>query len=754
MRTDSSTGPRFSLVRRQTAYNVVPMHMGFRIVRFPANPAEAAELALSACLTEGSQLVVFAEHPDDLVIVHAMDQHAACPCHADVTPLNVERLERIMLVRVISSRGRGHGRLRLAHRVARGRFECWQPGGLVGHRWHPMVVLERPTARRHGDPCHKPGCPSPTCDGDRRHSAAQVVTTDQPGSIGYSSRAVDLDDDGGWRTGIAIHPPRRPPAPTVDPAPAREADQRRTARDSCEATLEQIPAGSTPCRRAHAVGLAVAGGSPACARLPMCAPATSFPRNVVVVSGKASGPDVTLQAFIGRRWQSLAHARAHGSYALSVRAPRAVGVFDLRVLQGRAVSKTLHVRVVTAAFRVTAAATSASYQAAPLVVTGTVSPVTAGNVQLQRLVDGAWVTLASGVIGDGGRYSVTSVQDPGSYGLRVLKTFSASRGQGVSESFNVVVLPATSVAPPTVVPPTPGPPVVTTSAALPAAMVGAPYQVLFAATGGTGPYTWSADSLPTGLQLSSDGHLTGTPTQAGDAVVVVTVTDTAGRTTQATFSLAVAPAPSVLSGWGANATGQFGDAIPSFRDDPARPAELQDATAVGTGRDMVYVVTAAGAVLAWGVGSSGELGDGRSRVQHYPGRRQRSQLRRDGGRRGRPVRHRAQERRHGVGLGVGRRGRARLRHRQLLNAGAGARPVGCHGDPGGQRRGLRAEVRRHRLVLGRQLRRPAGRRRDGRPRPSGAGDRPVPSRDCHRGWRRRRLRPAERRHRTGVGPEQ
>ncbi|BEP13451.1 hypothetical protein acdb102_17620 [Acidothermaceae bacterium B102] len=86
---------------------MVAMHMGFRVTRFPADAAEAAELALSACLTQGSQLVVFAEHPDDLVIVNAMDQYAACPCHADVTPLNVERLARIMLIRVISREDQG-----------------------------------------------------------------------------------------------------------------------------------------------------------------------------------------------------------------------------------------------------------------------------------------------------------------------------------------------------------------------------------------------------------------------------------------------------------------------------------------------------------------------------------------------------------------------------------------------------------------------------------------------------------------------
>src|ERR1700712_3843955 len=83
------------------------MHMGFRVIRFPADAAEAAELALSASLGQGSQLVIFAEPRAELVVVYAMAQHSACPCHADVTPLNVERLERIMLIRLISREDEG-----------------------------------------------------------------------------------------------------------------------------------------------------------------------------------------------------------------------------------------------------------------------------------------------------------------------------------------------------------------------------------------------------------------------------------------------------------------------------------------------------------------------------------------------------------------------------------------------------------------------------------------------------------------------
>ncbi|MGA8305816.1 MAG: kelch repeat-containing protein [Candidatus Acidiferrales bacterium] len=52
----------------------------------------------------------------------------------------------------------------------------------------------------------------------------------------------------------------------------------------------------------------------------------------------------------------------------------------------------------------------------------------------------------------------------------------------------------------------------------------------FSATGGLAPYSWNwnpeaASSLPTGLNLSTNGIISGTPTEAGSFKVVVTVTD-------------------------------------------------------------------------------------------------------------------------------------------------------------------------------------------------------------------------------------
>jgi 5'-nucleotidase len=63
-------------------------------------------------------------------------------------------------------------------------------------------------------------------------------------------------------------------------------------------------------------------------------------------------------------------------------------------------------------------------------------------------------------------------------------------------------------------------------------VVGTPVNTDFvsSASGGTTPYSWSATGLPTGLDMSTAGTVTGTPTESGDFSVEVTVTDSATPT--------------------------------------------------------------------------------------------------------------------------------------------------------------------------------------------------------------------------------
>ena len=100
-----------------------------------------------------------------------------------------------------------------------------------------------------------------------------------------------------------------------------------------------------------------------------------------------------------------------------------------------------------------------------------------------------------------------------------------------------------------------GPTISTTS--LPDATTGTAYSQTVAASGGTGPLTFSLDSgsLPAGLSLASNGMITGTPTVTGSSTFTVKVTDansltdTQVLTVNVTAPGAVAiPTPSVADG--------------------------------------------------------------------------------------------------------------------------------------------------------------------------------------------------------------
>jgi len=90
---------------------------------------------------------------------------------------------------------------------------------------------------------------------------------------------------------------------------------------------------------------------------------------------------------------------------------------------------------------------------------------------------------------------------------------------------------------------------VITTASLPAATVGAPYSQALAANGGIGSYSWSITigSLPAGLSLAANGTISGTPTAAGPANFTVQVSDSSGANASKPLTLAVNPAPLVIT---------------------------------------------------------------------------------------------------------------------------------------------------------------------------------------------------------------
>jgi hypothetical protein len=92
-------------------------------------------------------------------------------------------------------------------------------------------------------------------------------------------------------------------------------------------------------------------------------------------------------------------------------------------------------------------------------------------------------------------------------------------------------------------PPPPPNPLTIATASLPNAMINQAYTTTLVASGGIPPYRWSTPSSqpapPPGLALASNGTISGVPTQAGNAVLGVAVTDSAANSAQSQLSLVV-----------------------------------------------------------------------------------------------------------------------------------------------------------------------------------------------------------------------
>ncbi len=86
-----------------------------------------------------------------------------------------------------------------------------------------------------------------------------------------------------------------------------------------------------------------------------------------------------------------------------------------------------------------------------------------------------------------------------------------------------------------------------TTTVLPGGVTGTPYSVVLAAQGGIAPYTWSATGLPSGLSISSDGRISGTPTAVGNRNVAITVTDASNTTSTTTLAVTVIAPLSVVT---------------------------------------------------------------------------------------------------------------------------------------------------------------------------------------------------------------
>ena len=110
-----------------------------------------------------------------------------------------------------------------------------------------------------------------------------------------------------------------------------------------------------------------------------------------------------------------------------------------------------------------------------------------------------------------------------------------------------------------------------TNPTLPAATMGTPYLEQVIGSGGTGPYSFTADagSLPAGLVLDSSGIISGTPITAADVFFTVTMTDATGSTCQTQCEINVAgtgPDWTMMVWDVANATGGASASITALKD--------------------------------------------------------------------------------------------------------------------------------------------------------------------------------------------
>ncbi|WP_434346963.1 putative Ig domain-containing protein [Myxococcus virescens] len=88
------------------------------------------------------------------------------------------------------------------------------------------------------------------------------------------------------------------------------------------------------------------------------------------------------------------------------------------------------------------------------------------------------------------------------------------------------------------------------SSTLPDAYVGDNYAAQLDASGGTAPYTWTLaeGTLPSGVRLDAQGHISGVPANSGTFSVTVHVQDATGLSSQRVLSLSAFTAPYLAGG--------------------------------------------------------------------------------------------------------------------------------------------------------------------------------------------------------------
>lgn len=129
-----------------------------------------------------------------------------------------------------------------------------------------------------------------------------------------------------------------------------------------------------------------------------------------------------------------------------------------------------------------------------------------GTSATSLTTDTAVTDAGSGPQGTLVQAAVSGLSPSTTYYFQLDSTNAAYSAQGAVLSFTTPAAPVTP-------PPPPAPALTITTTALPAAIMGEPYSASLAASGGTGPVTWSIvqGRLPSGLRLNAaTGTITGT----------------------------------------------------------------------------------------------------------------------------------------------------------------------------------------------------------------------------------------------------
>jgi alpha-tubulin suppressor-like RCC1 family protein len=167
-----------------------------------------------------------------------------------------------------------------------------------------------------------------------------------------------------------------------------------------------------------------------------------------------------------------------------------------------------------------------------------------------------------------------------------------------------------------------------TTESLPQATLGEAYSTSLEASG-TGSFTWSyTGALPGGLSLSSDGELSGIPTESGTFSFSVSVFDSYGATAQTQLTLTiVAVIQDIAAGdehtcalyndgrikcWGYNDKGQLGDNSTDASATPVNVFGVTTAVSIAAGSDNTCARLEDGSTVCWGSNASSQLGNGTS----------------------------------------------------------------------------------------------------------------------------------------------